>query len=38
MKRVGFTTGIPLEIILAAGKVPVDINLATKWALWQETA
>jgi len=24
--RVGFTTTIPLEVILAAGKVPVDLN------------
>ncbi|PLX68251.1 MAG: 2-hydroxyglutaryl-CoA dehydratase [Denitrovibrio sp.] len=26
MKRVGFTTTIPVEIIFAAGKVPVDLN------------
>ncbi|MGE4319314.1 MAG: 2-hydroxyacyl-CoA dehydratase family protein [Deferribacterales bacterium] len=26
MSRVGFTTTIPVEIILAAGKVPVDLN------------
>jgi len=26
MDKVGFTTSIPVEIILAAGKVPVDLN------------
>jgi len=26
MKRVGFTTTIPVEIIFAAGKIPVDLN------------
>lgn len=26
MGRVGFTTTIPLEVVLAAGKVPVDLN------------
>jgi len=26
MKRVGFTTTIPVELILSAGKVPVDLN------------
>jgi benzoyl-CoA reductase/2-hydroxyglutaryl-CoA dehydratase subunit BcrC/BadD/HgdB len=26
MARIGFTTSIPVEIILAAGKVPVDLN------------
>ncbi len=26
MKRVGFTTTIPIEIIVAAGKLPVDLN------------
>ncbi len=26
MGRIGFTTSIPVEIILAAGKVPVDLN------------
>ncbi|CAG0963953.1 2-hydroxyacyl-CoA dehydratase [Geobacter sp.] len=26
MHRVGFTTTIPLEVILAAGKIPVDLN------------
>lgn len=26
MKKIGFTTSIPVEIILAAGKIPVDLN------------
>lgn len=26
MKKVGFTTTIPVEVILSAGKVPVDLN------------
>ena len=26
MNRVGFTTTIPLEIIIAAGRKPVDLN------------
>lgn len=26
MDKIGFTTSIPVEIILAAGKVPVDLN------------
>lgn len=26
MKKVGFTTTIPVEIILSAGKIPVDLN------------
>lgn len=26
MKKVGFTTTIPVEIIFAAGKIPVDLN------------
>jgi len=26
MKKVGFTTTIPVEVVLAAGKVPVDLN------------
>ncbi|MBI1922163.1 MAG: 2-hydroxyacyl-CoA dehydratase [Geobacter sp.] len=26
MDRVGFTTTIPLEILIAAGKIPVDLN------------
>jgi len=26
MNKIGFTTSIPVEIILAAGKVPVDLN------------
>ncbi len=26
MKRVGFTTTVPVEIIFAAGKIPVDLN------------
>lgn len=26
MSRVGFTTTIPVEILLAAGKIPVDLN------------
>jgi len=26
MDKVGFTTSIPVEIILAAGKIPVDLN------------
>lgn len=26
MKRVGFTTTVPVEMILAAGKIPVDLN------------
>ncbi|WP_054695436.1 2-hydroxyacyl-CoA dehydratase family protein [Syntrophomonas palmitatica] len=26
MNRIGFTTSIPVEIILAAGKIPVDLN------------
>ncbi len=26
MHRVGFTTTIPLEVVIAAGKVPVDMN------------
>lgn len=26
MSRVGFTTSIPVEVILAAGKTPVDLN------------
>jgi len=26
MEKVGFTTTVPVEVILAAGKVPVDIN------------
>ncbi len=26
MQRVGFTTTIPLEVLIAAGKVPVDLN------------
>ena len=26
MSRVGFTTSIPIEVLLAAGKTPVDIN------------
>lgn len=26
MHRIGFTTSIPVEILLAAGKIPVDLN------------
>lgn len=26
MSRIGFTTSIPVEIILAAGKIPLDLN------------
>jgi len=26
MKKVGFTTTVPVEMILAAGKIPVDLN------------
>ncbi|MFZ3208734.1 MAG: 2-hydroxyacyl-CoA dehydratase family protein [Geobacteraceae bacterium] len=26
MRRVGFTTTIPLEVVIAAGKTPVDLN------------
>ena len=26
MKKIGFTTTIPVEIILAAGHIPVDLN------------
>ncbi len=26
MDRIGFTTSIPVEVILAAGKIPVDLN------------
>jgi len=26
MNRIGFTTSIPVEVLLAAGKVPVDLN------------
>src|SRR3990172_6404205 len=26
MERVGFTTTIPVEAVLAAGKIPVDLN------------
>ena len=26
MHRVGFTTTIPLEVLVAAGKKPVDLN------------
>ncbi|MDD4803076.1 MAG: 2-hydroxyacyl-CoA dehydratase family protein [Syntrophomonas sp.] len=26
MNKIGFTTSIPVEIILAAGKIPVDLN------------
>ena len=26
MSRVGFATSIPVEVILAAGKTPVDLN------------
>ena len=26
MNTIGFTTSIPVEIILAAGKIPVDLN------------
>lgn len=26
MEKIGFTTSIPVEIILAAGKIPVDLN------------
>jgi len=26
MDRIGFTTSVPVEIILAAGKIPVDLN------------
>lgn len=26
MEKIGFTTSIPVEVILAAGKVPVDLN------------
>lgn len=26
MKRTGFTTSIPIEVLLAAGRVPVDLN------------
>ncbi|PKM77297.1 MAG: 2-hydroxyglutaryl-CoA dehydratase [Firmicutes bacterium HGW-Firmicutes-15] len=26
MNKIGFTTSIPMEIILAAGKIPVDLN------------
>ncbi len=38
MNWVGFNSSIKVEIALAAGKVPVDINPATNWALRQETA
>jgi len=26
MDRIGFTTSVPVEVILAAGKIPVDLN------------
>ena len=26
MNKIGFTTSIPVEIILAAGKIPLDLN------------
>jgi len=26
LQRVGFTTTIPLEVLVAAGKKPVDLN------------
>jgi benzoyl-CoA reductase/2-hydroxyglutaryl-CoA dehydratase subunit BcrC/BadD/HgdB len=26
MSKIGFTTSIPVEVLLAAGRVPVDLN------------
>jgi len=42
MNTIGFTTSIPVEIILAAGKIPVDLNnvfiSSDKAGLWVDKA